>query len=232
MGNIFSKSNDSSSREVSSNRQVPFAVVEAYKTIRTNLVYAMSQSDKHSFVVSSSNQGEGKSTTSVNIAIAFSQLGSRVLLVDADLRMPTIYKKMKLSNSEGLTSILAGLGTFEEAVHKVNTNLDVLTSGPIPPNPSELLSSVKMDSFLEMANNMYDYIIIDTPPANIVSDAVVLAPKTAGAVIVVHGKSTTHEQLDKTVSSLKFADVRLLGVVINGGTEKGKGTSYSEKYGV
>lgn len=232
MAKLFTRSYESSSREANPNRQVPFAVVEAYKTIRTNLIYAMSQSDKRSFVVSSSNQGEGKSTTSVNIAIAFSQLGSRVLLVDADLRMPTVYKKMKLSNSEGLTSVLAGLSTFEESVHKVNSNLDVLTSGPIPPNPSELLSSENMDIFLEKANNIYDYIIIDTPPVNVVSDALVLTPKTAGAVIVVHGNATTHEQLEKTVSSLKFAEARLLGVVINGGTEKGKDYSYRTKYGV
>lgn len=232
MAKLFSKTREASVRDANYNRQVPFAVVEAYKTIRTNLVYAMSQSDKHSFVVSSSNQGEGKSTTSVNIAIAFSQLGSRVLLIDADLRMPTIYKKMKLSNSEGLTTILAGLGTFEEAVHKINSNLDVLTSGPIPPNPSELLSSQNMDHFLEKVNGIYDYIIIDTPPVNIVSDAVVLAPKTAGAVIVVHGKTTTHEQLDRAVGALKFAESRLLGVVINGGAERGKGYIYSDRYGI
>lgn len=232
MGNIFKKTSDGAYGDANQSRQIPFAVVEAYKTIRTNLIYAMSQSSKRSFVVSSSNQGEGKSTTSVNIAIAFSQLGSRVLLVDADLRMPTVYKKMKLSNSEGLTSILAGLSTFDEAVHRINSNLDILTSGPIPPNPSELLSSVNMDDFLEKANGIYDYIIIDTPPVNVVSDAVVLTPKTAGAVLVVHGNTTTHEQLDKAIASLKFAEARLLGVVINGGAKKGKGYSYADKYGV
>ena len=148
------------------------------------------------------------------------------------MRMPTVYKKMKLSNSEGLTSILAGLSTFDEAVHRINSNLDILTSGPIPPNPSELLSSVNMDDFLEKANGIYDYIIIDTPPVNVVSDAVVLTPKTAGAVLVVHGNTTTHEQLDKAIASLKFAEARLLGVVINGGAKKGKGYSYADKYGV
>lgn len=203
-----------------SNRTVPFTVVEAYKTIRTNLMYLLSQSKSRTFAISSSLPGEGKSSCSVNLAIAFSQLGSKVLLIDADLRKPTVYRKLRLQNAKGLSSVLVGFCEFDDALVHINPNLDVLVSGPTPPNPSELVASDNMSQLLEQLKDKYDYIVIDTPPINVVSDAVLLAPKTEGVLLVVQDRRTTHDEFKKAVASLNFADVRLLGVVLNGSSDK------------
>ena len=214
-----------------SNKTVPFAVVEAYKTIRTNLLFLLSQGNKRIITISSSLQGEGKSTTSINIAIAFSQLGSKILLVDGDLRKASVHKKLKLSNTTGLTSVLVGFCTLEEAIKEVNPNLSVLTTGPIPPNASELLGSESMSALLERLQDAYDYIIIDTPPINIVSDALVLGAKTGGMVLVIKDCFTTHDDFKRTLSSIEFAGVRLLGVVLNGSNGYGgKGYRYKYRY--
>lgn len=202
------------------NRTVPFAVIESYKAIRTNLMFLLSQTRSHTFEISSSLPGEGKSSCAVNLAIAFSQLGNKILLIDADLRKPSVYRKLRLQNSKGLSSVLVDFCTFSEAVMQINSNFDVLLSGPIPPNPSELLGSDQMTRLLDSIKDKYDYIIIDTPPVNIVSDAVVLAAKTEGIVMVVQDKKTTHDEFKKAVSSLSFADARLLGVVLNSSSEK------------
>ena len=212
------------------NKQVPFAIVEAYKTIRTNLMFMMTQSKRKCITVSSSVSGEGKSTSAVNIAIAFSQLGCKVLIIDADLRKPTIYKKLKVANTKGLSSVLVGFCTAKEAISEVNANLDVLTSGPIPPNPSELLGSENMSVLLDALQAEYEYIIIDTPPINIVSDALALAPKTNGIVLVTQGGKTTHDQIRKTLNSVDFANVKILGVVINGATKKSMQSEYRYRY--
>lgn len=226
------KNYESVANEVSPTRSIPFAVVEAYKAIRTNLVYTTSQSSKKSVLITSSQQGEGKSTTAVNIAITFSQLGERVLLVDADLRIPTVHKKLRLSNADGLSSVLVGLSTFEQSIHSVGSNLDVLTAGPIPPNPSELLCSQRMQDFIEAAETIYDRIIIDTPPVGVVTDAVALGSKTAGVVLVVRGGKTTHDQVEKSLAAIEFAQAKVLGVIINGGTKKNKNKNYKHnRYG-
>lgn len=218
-------------KEINPTRSIPFAVVEAYKAIRTNILYTTSQSDRKSVLISSSMQGEGKSTSAINIAITFSQLGEKVLLVDADLRLPTVHKKLRIPNTDGLSSVLVGLSTFEESVNSVGSNLDVLSAGPIPPNPSELLCSQRMEEFIEAAEKIYDRIIIDTPPIGVVTDAVALGPKTAGVVLVIRGGKTTHDQVDKALSALEFAKAKVLGVVINGGVKsrKNKKQSYYGK---
>ncbi len=202
------------------NRTVPFVVVEAYKAIRTNLMFLLSNSKSRTIAISSSLPGEGKSSCSVNLAIAFSQLGNKILLIDADLRKPSVYRKLRLQNTKGLSSVLVGFCDFSEAVAEINPNFDVLVSGPTPPNPSELLGSDQMNELLEKARTQYDYIIIDTPPINVVSDAVVVANKTEGVVMVVQDRKTTHEQFKKAVSSLGFADVKLLGVILNSSSDK------------
>lgn len=206
-------------------REVPFAVSEAYKTLRTNLKYMMSQSQSRSIVISSSVQGEGKSTTTINIAIAFSQLGDRVLVIDGDMRLPTIHKKMKQTNNNGLSTVLAGFDSFDSAIKHFNDHLDVLTAGPLPPNPSELISSENMKALIKVCESRYDYIIIDTPPISVVSDAVALVPCTAGIVLVARCKAITHDRFKKTVAQLELAQAKLLGVVLNG-SERNDSSAY------
>lgn len=192
-----------------------FTVVESYKMIRTNLLFLLSQADKKSFTVSSANEAEGKSTTSINVAIAFSQLGCRVLLIDTDMRRSSVHKKLRISNEKGLSSLLVGFTTLEETVHKVNDNLDVITAGAIPPNPSELLASQRMKDLLEKLHTVYDYIIVDAPPVNVVSDALVVAPQTGGIVFVVRDHITQHSQIAKAIKNIKFTGAHTLGLVLN-----------------
>lgn len=210
-------------------KHVPFAIVEAYKTLRTNLMFILPHEGCKKVVISSSNVGEGKSTTSINLAIAFAQMGSKVLLIDADMRRPSIYKKLKLANTKGLSSYLVGFCELDDIVSKVNPYLDVITSGPIPPNPSEMLGSAKMDELLEALSESYDYIFMDMPPVNVVSDALILATKTDGMIFVIQDLITTHDDVQKAFSSIEFASVKLLGLVLNG-SSKNLRSKYRYRY--
>ena len=210
-------------------RQVPFAVIEAYKAIRTNLLFAMANAKCKMFEVSSPAAGEGKSTCAVNLAIAFSQLGQRVLLLDADLRKASVHRKLHLNNSKGLSSVLVGFCAVEEAITHINPNFDVIVAGPTPPNPAELLSSDSMSDLLDRFRGAYDCVIIDTPPLNVVSDAIALSVKTEGIVMVLKNMRTTHDQFQKAVASLQFAEAKLLGVIINDSDDKQAKYKYTAK---
>lgn len=195
---------------------VHFAVAESYKSIRTNLQFLLSQNPGcKTITVSSYKSGEGKTTNAINIAIAFSQLGKKVLLIDADLRRPTIHKKLHIEDTKGLSSVLAGFTSVEECVVNVSQCMDVVPSGAIPPNPAEILDSAAMDRFLENAKLDYDYIIIDTPPLGVVADPLIVAPKTDGVVVVVKQKFTRHDDFEKSMESIKLSQSRILGVVLN-----------------
>ncbi len=213
--------------------QTPFAVVEAYNTIRTNLLFLLAQNKGKVITVSSPNPGEGKSTTAINVASAFSQLGSKTLLIDADLRKPIVHKKAHLQNSKGLSSVLVDFCTVDEAINNINPFFDIMTSGPIPPNPGELLASEEFDILMKKLRERYDYIIVDTPPINIVSDAIVVAPNTDGVLLVIKDHSTYHEDFKSAVASVEFTNVRILGVVMNASDakngEKGK-YKYRKQY--
>ena len=207
-------------------KHAPFAVVEAYKKIRTNLKFLLAKNDGGVITISSADEAEGKATTSINMAIAFSQLGGKILLLDADMRRPSVNKKLKIENNDGLSNIIAGLSDFEKAVYQYNSNLDILTSGPTPPNPSELLSSASFDRLLESCKNEYDYIIIDTPPINAVSDALVVAPKTDGLLLVVRAGYTRRDSLKQTIGAAEFANINILGAIMNGSDSNAKNYKY------
>lgn len=211
---------EDNSAELSSERKVPFAVVEAYKAMRTNLMFLLSQENGKVIAFTSSNACEGKSTTSVNVAIAFSQLGVKVLVIDADLRRSSIHKKMRMENNDGLSNVVAGFSSFEAAVQSANQYLDVLTAGPIPPNPSELLGSKAFEELMNTVREKYDYIIIDTPPLNIVTDALLIGPRTDGMVLVVRDAFTPHDTIKRAISSAEFANIKILGAIMNGANPK------------
>lgn len=191
-----------------------FAIVESYKAARTNIMFSLSADDNKAFAVTSYSKGEGKSTVSANLAISFSKMEKRVLLIDCDLRRPNIHNIFKVENTEGLSNIIGKMGDFDQAVHRdVLPNLDILPSGTIPPNPSELLCSARFIELVERLRNEYDYVIFDTPPVGVVADALLLKDLAAGFVVVLHERSTTHGDIQNLLESAKLADCKLLGFI-------------------
>lgn len=217
------------------NKNTPFSIVEAYKAIRTNLLFALAATDGKTIVVSSSNPGEGKSVTSANLAITLAQTSARVLLIDADLRKPTQHTIFGVENSHGLSKFLVGMESLAESLKpSVETRLDLLTSGPTPPNPAELLGSRNMNILLKKLEEHYDYIIIDSPPVNMVTDGVVLSAKTAGILLVAKHNVTSYEELKRALDAVKFAKANVLGVVISQYVDENKAlynAYYHRKYG-
>lgn len=199
---------------------------EQYRTIRSNVDFSAVDSDLKTIMLTSSGPGEGKSTTAANLAVVIAQQGKKVLIVDADLRKPTMHYTFRLSNTEGLTTMLRKLASFEESVKKTEVdNLFVLTSGPIPPNPAELLSSVGMASFIKHALTLFDNVIIDTPPILAVTDAQVLANLCDGTILVVRSGVAEKDAAIKAKDLLEKAKARILGVILNG-KPIGKGSDY------
>ena len=216
---------------ISESRHVPFAVVEAYKAIRTNLTFLLATSETKVFGITSPEAGEGKSTTSVNMAIAFSQLGDKVLLIDADMRKSSIHKKLKIENNAGLSNVLAGFNNYSEVITHINDTFDVITAGQVPPNPSELLGSARFKELVETVGREYSYVIIDTPPMDVVTDALVISPHTAGLVLVVKDHVTPTDAINRAIEAAKFANINILGAVMNAANPKsGRGYGY-RKYG-
>ncbi len=207
--------NKKKQKQAESTEKSSFAVIEAYNSIRTNLLFLLKQHSGKVVTISSPEISEGKSTTALNVAVSLSQLGNKTLLIDADLRRPSIHKKTHLQNTAGLSDVLVGFSDFANAVNKISPTLDVLLSGSTPPNPSELLSSDLFEELLNVVSEKYDYIIVDTPPVNVVADALVVAPKTTGIMVVIREGETTHDEFKNAISSIEFANITLLGVVIN-----------------
>jgi len=209
---------------------------ESFRTLRTNLqfltVKTPDQSTARSFVISSASPNEGKSTTASNIALALAETGSRVLLVDADLRRPSIAKLMGLEGGAGLTDILIGKVEIGDVVQQWGTNeLYVLPSGKIPPNPSELLGSSAMEDFLHVANEYFEYIIIDSPPILLVTDAAVVGKWTDGILLVAASGSTRKQALSGAISSLSTAGARLKGMIVTMLPTKGPDRNLYGAYG-
>lgn len=212
-------------------KDVPFNVVESYKTIRTNILFTAADSDKKVIAVSSPNPGEGKSTSAANLAIALAQTGSSVLLIDADMRKPVQHRTFRVRNDEGLSTLIIRKSSTAGAVKKnVINNLDILPSGPLPPNPSELLSSNSCKLLLEEFAKTYDYVIIDTPPVNVVSDAMVMKDSISGIMLVIQYATTTYEDLAICMKQIDLAKVNMLGFVMNNVHHNHGANYYNYKY--
>ena len=202
---------------------------EAFKTLRTSILLASADRPPRQIVVTSCEPGDGKSTVATNLAIALSQLGRRVLLLDADLRNPTVHKMMGISNRAGLANLLTGNAKLQELLRESDVpNLRTVTSGPIPPTPSELLGSPALQALLDRSGDEgeFDHIIIDCPPSLQVTDSVILATRTDATVFVVRAGKTSREALAQGASRLRQARAHVVGVVMNALHEEGAGYYY------
>ncbi|WP_308638119.1 CpsD/CapB family tyrosine-protein kinase [Paenibacillus silvisoli] len=192
------------------------AVSEAYRSLRTNIAFSNRDAAMKCVMITSAQHGEGKSTTSANIAEAYAQTNKNVLLIDADLRTPVQHQLFELSNHYGLSTLLAERGNLDEVIQKTSIDgLHVISAGPVPPNPSELLDSPEMSELLRETKERFDLVIIDTPPVLTVADALILAGKSDGVVLVMNpGKVKTHIA-QKAVSSLEYGHASIIGAVLN-----------------
>lgn len=210
-------------------KRTAFQVMEAYKMIRTNLLFALATTNSRVVVFSSAEPSAGKSTLSANLAIVMAQTGARVLLLDADMRKPSQHRNFRKTRSLGLSKVLGGLSTLDECIHRqVKPNVDLITSGPTPPNPSELLGSTRMKELLEELQTRYDYIFVDMPPLCVVADALVVAPNAAGMVLVARHNQTMYEEFSEALEKVETSNTKLLGVVL---TDMKVGTGNYGRYG-
>ncbi len=190
-------------------------VSEAYRTLRTNIQYSSFDKEIKAIVVTSAEAAEGKSTVSGNLALSFAQNEKRVIIVDCDLRKPSVHKNFKLSNLAGLSEVLIGKAKLEEVIQNRNENLDILTSGKIPPNPSEMLSSAAMTNLIEKLKEQYDVVILDSAPLGAVTDAQVLSTKADGTILVVRAKRTSREAVIDAKNLLAKVGANIIGTVLH-----------------
>ena len=190
--------------------------VEAFRTLRANIRFVAVDKPLESLLITSSAPTEGKSSVAANLAIAYAMNGKEVLLVDADLRRPTLHKYFSASGSFGLTNILLGKRTIPDSVQRTKIEgVSLLAAGPIPPNPTELLGSSRMDEVFAEIKENYQLVIVDTPPVLAVSDALLLAPKIDGTLFVIAALGTKKDAAKAALASLKKAKARVVGAVLN-----------------
>jgi capsular exopolysaccharide synthesis family protein len=192
-------------------------VSEAYRSLRTNIQFADIDRPKRVILMTSTTSKEGKSTTAVNLAVTLAQTGSRVLLVDSDLRRPSLHNFFGFDKTYGLTNVLIGSLALEDVIKPTEVDkLDVITAGDIPPNPAELVASERMRKFIEDVRERYDHVILDSPPVVAVTDAAVLATRVDGALLVVSSGTVNRKEVLRAVSLIKNVRSSILGVVLNG----------------
>lgn len=207
-------------------------ISEAYRSIRTNIEFSNFDEEVKTIVVTSSQQNEGKSTVTANLAVSFSTLeDKKVLIMDGDLRNPTVHRMFGISNLYGITDVLTGNKDFSECIHKSEVEgLHILTCGKIPPNPAEMLGSKKMIKFVEELKNHYDYIFIDAPPIGIITDAGVIASYADGTLVVVGSKEADVDAVKISKEKLDKVNANILGCVLNKYEDEGSGYGYYSYY--
>lgn len=216
----------------------PFQFVEAYKSLRTNLEFLSATSDCKTILITSSVPEEGKSNVAINLAMTMAATGKKVVLVDGDLRKGTLSRYLHVAkNHAGISNMIAGKGSWEDTLVTINgTDLVLLPTGPIPPSPAEMLASDKMQHLFEDLENYADYVIVDTPPISVVTDAAILNRVADGTILVVRPGVTTIQGAQLSKRNLEAVNARILGVVINGydvkhsGKRDGYYYSYSYDY--
>lgn len=205
-----------------------FAAQEAYRTLRTNVRFAVNSNGCKKICITSGSAGEGKSITLLNFAISVAEAGQKVILIDADLRRPALDRLLVEKATPGLSNVLAGLVETGDAIHKdIYENMDVMFSGDVPPNPAELLSSDRMRQMIDKLSLQYDYILVDTSPVNIVSDACEVANLLDGVLLLVRQNKAKKDEVKQAVTRLQLTGAKLLGYILNDAAlQKQKDYSY------
>ncbi len=219
---------------IASGNDVPFNYVESFKSLRTNLNFIAATEKLNTFILTSAIPGEGKSNTAINLAITLAEDNKSVVVVDCDLRKPSLNRYLKLGrNFKGVTDILTGNATVEEALIQFeDLGIHVLTAGAVPPNPSEMLSAEPMQKLVEDLKKAFDYVILDTPPVSVVTDAAILGRYADGALLCVRSNFAPKETVQLAKERLTAVGVRILGVVLTGFDAKNdnKSSAYSYTY--
>lgn len=211
------------------NEDSPFAVVEAYKALRTNVLFSLPNSGAKCIGVTSATKGEGKSSTALNLAISFSQIGKKVLIIDCDMRLPTIASKLGIPGVPGLSDILVGNREVASALRQTSEyGITVLPSGTIPPDPTYLLESQRMKALIGILRKYFEIIIVDLPPVNSVADAAILAQHLDGFLVVVRHGVAEYREVNSMLNQLRLANAKILGMVYNDAPVAGK--SYYKHY--
>lgn len=212
-------------------KNTAFHIKEAYKALRTNMMFSLAGKESKKIVITSSYPGEGKSTACINLAMTFAEMGKKVIIIDGDLRKPTMHQKLGITHDRGLAHVITGLATSEEVIIKdVRENLDSIPAGYTPPNPAELLASQEMDELLKSLEAHYEYIFIDTPPLNVVTDATLLSSKASGTILIVRQDITHYRDIAQAIEKLEFAHAKILGFILQGAKEKSRKYKKYGKY--
>ncbi len=199
---------------------------ENYRILRTNIQYSSFDNEIKKILVTSSEPGEGKSTTAGNLALTFAQDGKKTIIIDCDLRKPTVHKKFNISNTVGLSDVMLDYKNINKAIHNVDKNLYVLPAGKVPPNPSEMLGSKALDALLDELAKIYDVIVIDSPPLLAVTDAQILSKKVDGTVLVVRSNFTKKDAVLAAKEVLTKVKANILGTVLTRADKKKHGYYY------
>jgi len=206
-------------------------VSEGFRMLRTNVYLSIEGQSRKTILVTSAVPGEGKSTITANLGVVMAQAGKNVLIIDCDLRNPVIHKYFTANNNRGLSNLLYHDKDINSVIHKTGTNgLSLITSGPIPPNPSEILAAPQMKGLLEQVSAQFDTVLLDTPPVNVVTDAVILASRVEGVLLVLKSESTGIDKIKSAKKQLEMANVTIIGVVLNDVKSKRSDNSYYYYY--
>ena len=205
-------------------KETPFVVQEGYRVLRTNVMFSLPGEGCKCVGVTSPAPGDGKSTTAANLAIALSQIGKRVILIDCDMRLPTVATTFDIPAAPGLSDFLVGQARIEDAVRRCNTHgISILPSGNLPPDATGLLEDRQLDSLFSALKKIFDYIIVDLPPVNTVPDAMILSKYMDGFLIAVREQKTKHREVDQMLRQIRLANVRVLWFVNTGAEVKKNG---------
>lgn len=191
-------------------------IAEQYRSIRTNIQFSAVDKAIKSILITSPGPSAGKSITAANLAVVYAQQGMKTLLIDADLRKPTVHYTFRLDNLRGLSSVLIGETTFEDAVEQSDvSDLQILSCGPIPPNPAELLASKRMEDLMTYVEEHYDFVIVDMPPVLAVTDAKIISQIVDGTLFVMRSGNTEKEEAERAYDIINDGQARILGSVLN-----------------